>query len=148
LETFTFQAPEFYKKNGYIVFAELDQVVGEHRWYFSLPKIKYNTNPVLEEIQRLRRGLYRLSRNGYASDGHVETDAWKRVTANVELHAQRTFRKNFQAAAIVDSELGADVCEARGGSGLIFCPGENRAQAGGSIRRDPRDRDRTRRLLW
>ena len=34
LETFSFQAPEFYKKNGYTVFAELEQVAGEHRWYF------------------------------------------------------------------------------------------------------------------
>ena len=34
LETFSFQAPEFYKKNGYTVFAELDQVAGGHRWYF------------------------------------------------------------------------------------------------------------------
>ena len=32
LETFSFQAPEFYKKNGYAVFAELE--AGEHCWYF------------------------------------------------------------------------------------------------------------------
>jgi GNAT superfamily N-acetyltransferase len=32
LETFSFQAPEFYKKCGYTVFAELE--AGEYRWYF------------------------------------------------------------------------------------------------------------------
>src|SRR5207249_8553558 len=75
-----------------------------------------------------------------ARDGQVETNAWKRVTANVELHANRTFGKNFHASAIIDRELGTNVCEARGGGGLIFCPSENRAQAGGSIRRDHRER--------
>jgi hypothetical protein len=34
LETFSFQALDFYKKNGYTVFGELDQVAGGHRWYF------------------------------------------------------------------------------------------------------------------
>ncbi len=34
LETFSFQAPEFYKRNGYTVFAELDEIAGEHHWYF------------------------------------------------------------------------------------------------------------------
>ena len=34
LETFSFQALGFYQKNGYTVFAELDQVAGGHRWYF------------------------------------------------------------------------------------------------------------------
>jgi GNAT superfamily N-acetyltransferase len=34
LETFSFQALDFYKKNGYTVFAELDQVAGGYRWYF------------------------------------------------------------------------------------------------------------------
>ena|ERR1041385_3028103 len=40
LETFSFQAPEFYKKNGYTVFAELDQVAGGHRWYFLKKDLK------------------------------------------------------------------------------------------------------------
>ena len=34
LETFSFQAPEFYKKSGYIVFAELDKIAGGRPWYF------------------------------------------------------------------------------------------------------------------
>src|SRR2546427_1426375 len=34
LETFSFQALGFYQKNGYTVFGELDQIAGEHRWYF------------------------------------------------------------------------------------------------------------------
>jgi GNAT superfamily N-acetyltransferase len=34
LETLSFQALEFYKKSGYTVFGELDQIAGEHRWYF------------------------------------------------------------------------------------------------------------------
>ncbi len=34
LQTFRFQGPEFYKKNGYTVFAELDQVAVGHHWYF------------------------------------------------------------------------------------------------------------------
>src|SRR5437867_1236094 len=107
----------------------------------SLPKIEHNTKSVLKEIQRLIRGLYSLSRDGQARDGQVETDAGKRVTANVELHANRTFGKNFHAAAIIDRELGTNVSEARDGGGLIFCPSENRPQAGGSIRRDRRERD-------
>ena len=106
----------------------------------SLPKVEHNTKSVLKETQRLIRGLYSLSRYGHARDGQVETNARKRVTANVELHANRTFGKNFHASAIIDRELGTNVCEARGGGGLIFCPGENRAQAGGSIRRDHRER--------
>ena len=106
----------------------------------SLPKVEHNTKSVLKETQRLIRGLYSLSRDGHARDGQVETNAWKRVTANVELHANRTFGKNFHASAIIDRELGTNVCEARGGGGLIFCPSENRAQAGGSIRRDHRER--------
>src|SRR2546426_7183446 len=97
----------------------------------SLPKVEHNTKSVLKEIQRLIRGLYGLSRDGHARDGQVETNAWKRVTANVELHANRTFGKNFHASAIIDDELGTNVCEARGGGGWIFCPKENRAQAGG-----------------
>ena len=40
LETFSLQAPEFYRKNGYIVFAELDQVAGGHRWYFLKKDLK------------------------------------------------------------------------------------------------------------
>jgi GNAT superfamily N-acetyltransferase len=40
LETFSFQALDFYKKNGYTVFAELDQVVGDHRWYFLKKDLK------------------------------------------------------------------------------------------------------------
>jgi hypothetical protein len=40
LETFSFQAWDFYKKNGYTVFAELDQVVGDHRWYFLKKDLK------------------------------------------------------------------------------------------------------------
>src|SRR2546426_1670305 len=106
----------------------------------SLPKVEHNTESVLKETQRLIRGLYSLSRYGHARDGQVETNARKRVTANVELHANRTFGKNFHASAIIDRELGTNVCEARGGGGLIFCPSENRAQAGGSIRRDHRER--------
>jgi GNAT superfamily N-acetyltransferase len=39
LETFSFQALDFYKKNGYTVFAELDQVAGGHRWYFLKKKL-------------------------------------------------------------------------------------------------------------
>src|SRR2546422_5575579 len=106
----------------------------------SLPKVEHNTKSVLKETQRLIRGLYSLSRYGHARDGQVETNAWKRVTANVELHANRTFGKNFHASAIIDRELGTNVCEARGGGGLIFCPSENRAQAGGSIPRGYRGR--------
>ena len=34
LNTFSFQARGFYEKLGYRVFAELDDVVGPHRWYF------------------------------------------------------------------------------------------------------------------
>ncbi|PYR99544.1 MAG: hypothetical protein DMG16_17510 [Acidobacteria bacterium] len=40
LETFSFQALEFYQKKGYTVFHELDQIAGEHRWYF----LKKNLN--------------------------------------------------------------------------------------------------------
>jgi GNAT superfamily N-acetyltransferase len=34
LETFSFQALGFYQKNGYRVFAELEKVAGDHKWYF------------------------------------------------------------------------------------------------------------------
>jgi GNAT superfamily N-acetyltransferase len=34
LETFSFQALDFYQKNGYRVFGELGNVAGDHRWYF------------------------------------------------------------------------------------------------------------------
>jgi GNAT superfamily N-acetyltransferase len=34
LDTFSFQALGFYQKNGYRVFGELENVTGEHRWYF------------------------------------------------------------------------------------------------------------------
>jgi ribosomal protein S18 acetylase RimI-like enzyme len=34
LNTFDFQARGFYEKLGYRVFGELDDVVGQHRWYF------------------------------------------------------------------------------------------------------------------
>src|SRR3989442_15100802 len=98
----------------------------------SLPKVEHNTKSVLKEIQRLIRGLYGLSRDGHARDGQVETNAWKRVTANVELHANRTFGKNFHASAIIDRELGTNVCEARGGGGWVFFPSEKPAPAGGS----------------
>src|SRR3989442_7713274 len=102
----------------------------------SLPNVEHTTESVLKEPQRLIRVLYSLPGYGHARDGQVETNARKRVTANVELHANRTFGKNFHASAIIDRELGTNVCEARGGGGLIFCPSENRAQAGGFLRRD------------
>lgn len=34
LETFSFQALEFYRKLGYAVFGELEGLAGGHRWYF------------------------------------------------------------------------------------------------------------------
>jgi GNAT superfamily N-acetyltransferase len=34
LDTFSFQARGFYEKLGYRVFGELDDVAGEHMWYF------------------------------------------------------------------------------------------------------------------
>jgi GNAT superfamily N-acetyltransferase len=34
LETFSFQAPEFYLKLGYVVFGVLDGIAGKHKWYF------------------------------------------------------------------------------------------------------------------
>jgi len=34
LETFSFQALGFYQKNGYRVFGELENVAGDHKWYF------------------------------------------------------------------------------------------------------------------
>ena len=34
LDTFSFQALGFYQKNGYVVFGELDDVAGKHKWYF------------------------------------------------------------------------------------------------------------------
>ena len=92
------------------------------------PKPEHNTKSGLKEIQRLIRGLYRLS-----GHGQVETDAWKRVTANVELHANRTTGKNLHAAAIVDRELATNVCDAadtrcrQGGAGLTFSRRKNPA---------------------
>jgi GNAT superfamily N-acetyltransferase len=34
LDTFSFQSLGFYLKSGYTVFGELDNIAGEHRWYF------------------------------------------------------------------------------------------------------------------
>ena len=34
VETFSFQALGFYQKNGYQVFGELENVAGDHKWYF------------------------------------------------------------------------------------------------------------------
>jgi GNAT superfamily N-acetyltransferase len=34
LDTFTFQAPEFYKKHGYVIFGELNEFPAGHRRYF------------------------------------------------------------------------------------------------------------------
>jgi ribosomal protein S18 acetylase RimI-like enzyme len=34
LETYSFQALGFYQKNGYRVFGELENVAGDHKWYF------------------------------------------------------------------------------------------------------------------
>ena len=39
LDTFSFQAPEFYKKHGYEVFGELPHYPAEHRRYFLYKKL-------------------------------------------------------------------------------------------------------------
>lgn len=46
LDSFSFQAPDLYKKNGYVEFAVLDHIAGNQRWHF------------LKKDLRFEKGIY------------------------------------------------------------------------------------------
>ena len=76
----------------------------------SLSKLEYNTEAEFEKANRLVRRLYGLLRDGIAN---IETDARKRVTADIEIYANRPRGQDLHTPSIVDGELGADISSRR-----------------------------------